>query len=169
MIIGKQMPTCRDLQLHPHINKRKQNMDVRCQSVWAYSHIHSMILGNKCQLAGTYSCILTYNQTMQHDHRRANANLQGLTIASSQSNKQNKSYEWPMRSYTLSFHIIGANGQKRWTYNCPQWANNNDSITKSKWDDHALMAIDDDKCIAYRQTSAYEAINQSMNNKQHTL
>jgi hypothetical protein len=111
--------------------QRKQNMDVRCQSVWAYSHIHSMILGNKCQLAGTYSCILTYNQTMQHDHRRANANLQGLTIASSQSNKQNRSYEWPMRSYTLSFHIIGANGQKRWTYNCPQWANNNDSITKA--------------------------------------
>jgi len=39
------MPTCRDLQLHPHINKQKQNMDVRCQSIWAYSNLHSMVLG----------------------------------------------------------------------------------------------------------------------------
>ena len=42
--------------------------------------------------------------------------------------------------------------------------------SQNRWDDHALMAIDDDdKCIAYGQASTYEAINQSMNNKQHTL
>ena len=58
---------------------------------------------------------------------------------------------------------------KQWTYNCPQWANNNDKSQTDKRDAHALMAIDDDKCITYKQTCAYEAINQSMNIKQHTL
>ena len=59
---------------------------------------------------------------------------------------------------------------KQWTYNCPQWVNNNNKSHTDKWYDHALMAIDDDdKCITYKQTSAYEAINQTMNNKHHTL
>ena len=108
------MPTCRDLQLHPHTNKEKQNMDVRCQSVWAYSNFHGMVLGIQmptCRDLQLYPHIQQteqhviigkqmptcrdlqlhpHIQTKQHDHRKANANLQGLTIASSHKQTEAK-------------------------------------------------------------------------------
>ena len=88
MITGEQMPTYRDLQLHPHINKEKQNMDVRCQSIWAYSNLHSMVLGIQmptCRDLQLYPHIQTKKAAC--DHRKANANLQGLIIATSHTNQ----------------------------------------------------------------------------------
>ena len=82
------MPTYRDLQLQPHINKEKQNMEVRCQSVWAYSNLHSMVLGIQmptCRDLQLYPHIQTSKATC--DHRKANANLQGLTVATSHTIK----------------------------------------------------------------------------------
>ena len=111
-------------------------MDVRCQSIWAYSNLHSMVLGIqmptcrdlqlyphiqsinatgsqeiKCQLTGTYNCILTYNQTKQHmiigKQMPTCRDLQlhphiNQTNASSKEND-----EWPMKWSYTHFHIIG--------------------------------------------------------------
>ena len=77
--------------LIPISNKGSKHLDVRCQSIWAYSNLHSMVLGIQmptCRDLQLYPHIQTNKTTC--DHRRANANLQGLTVASSHTIKQIK-------------------------------------------------------------------------------
>ena len=106
MKLGYRMPICLGLYQYPTYDHRKANanlqgltvatshkqrkinMDVRCQSVWAYSNLHSMVLGIQmptCRDLQLYPHIQTNKATC--DHRKANANLQGLTIASSHTIK----------------------------------------------------------------------------------
>ena len=44
------------------ISQTKQNMDVRCQSIWAYSNLQQMIMGVQMPTTWSYNCILTYNK-----------------------------------------------------------------------------------------------------------
>ena len=67
-------------------------------------------------------------QSPTYDHRKTNAKLHGLTIASSHTTNKcikQREDEWPMKWSYTHFHIIGTMANE-WSYNCPQWANNKD-------------------------------------------
>ena len=87
-------------------------MDVRCQSVWTYSNIHSMVLGKQmptCRDLQLYPHIQTSKATC--DHRKENANLQGLITVSSHTNQTEDKMSGQDDGLTTRFHIIGANAK----------------------------------------------------------
>jgi hypothetical protein len=43
------------LQLHPHKAITNKKVDVRCQSIWAYSNLQQMIMGKQMPTTWTYN------------------------------------------------------------------------------------------------------------------
>ena len=66
-------------------------MDTGCQSIWTYTNLQHIIIGIQMP---NYTDLQLYPHTQSnkatYDHRKANANLQGLIIATSHTQTEAK-------------------------------------------------------------------------------